>query len=127
MDHLRQISRRTFLAGAGAVGAVAVTGTVAATWGSQPAAAAAEVFDEIYKGRRIQGSVAYDQAVGHLPMSAVQIDGRPLHVMRRPDRCYVSAVVHYQRATSLREVACLAVDHLQGAQLAVAHHNHHGG
>ncbi|GAA0592425.1 tyrosinase [Kribbella sandramycini] len=123
---MSQISRRTLLAVTGAAGAVAVTGTVAVTWGSTPAVAAGELFDEIYQGRRIQGTVAQNQAAGHLPMSAAQIDGRPLHVMRRPDGCYASSVVHYAPAPTLRDVVRQAVDHLHGAQLAVVHH-HHGG
>lgn len=54
-------------------------------------------------------------ADGHLD---VRIDGRPLHVMRRADGSYLSAVNHYESFPTLLETARAAVDALGTAQLS---------
>ncbi|MFD9872458.1 tyrosinase family oxidase copper chaperone [Streptomyces niveus] len=71
--------------------------------------ARAELFDEMYGGRHIQGTDA-----------GVRIDGRPLHVMRRADGSYLSVVNHYESFPTALATARAAVDDLGGAQLSLA-------
>lgn len=70
---------------------------------------AAELFDEMYGGRHIQGTDA-----------GARIDGRPLHVMRRADGGYLSVVNHYESFPTALATARAAVDDLGGAQLSLA-------
>ncbi|MEU9604773.1 tyrosinase family oxidase copper chaperone [Streptomyces sp. NPDC048057] len=89
---------------------------------------ATERFAETYRGRRIEGSatvlVPARRATGVAPATAaehtveVRIDGRPLHVMRRADGSYLSAVNHYESFPTLRGAARAAVDDLGTARLA---------
>ncbi|MFH8614094.1 tyrosinase family oxidase copper chaperone [Streptomyces sp. NPDC017979] len=89
---------------------------------------ATERFAETYRGRRIEGSatvlVPARRATGTARASAVEhtvevrIDGRPLHVMRRADGSYLSAVNHYESFPTLRAAARAAVDDLGTARLA---------
>src|SRR3954471_21582332 len=48
-------------------------------------------FDEVYRGRRIQGFGA--GGGGRVP---VLLDGRPLHLMRRADGSWISMANHFQ-------------------------------
>ncbi|MCB5179549.1 tyrosinase cofactor [Streptomyces antimicrobicus] len=93
-------------------------------------------FDEIYRGRRIQGGptapvryaaartgAAAAPAAG--PGVEITIDGRPLHVMRRADGTYLSLVNHYQSFPTPLEVARAAVDEIGTAQLSTASFHHH--
>jgi hypothetical protein len=124
-------SRRHFLrwGAVGLAGAVlggrVVAGAVAdaAETGDAADGARAGTFDEVYRGRRIQGLLV---APGgrHLPSQAVLIDGRPLHVMRDPRGGFVSAVEHFRAQPTLHEVARRAVDLLDGAQLVATGHHH---
>lgn len=78
------------------------------------------LFDEVYRGRRIQG---YDSAAP----SGVEIlvDGRPLEVMRRVDGSLISMANHYQPYPTPRETARAAVDVIGRAPLsAIAPHHH---
>ncbi|MGW6305118.1 tyrosinase family oxidase copper chaperone [Streptomyces niveus] len=68
-----------------------------------------ERFDEMYGGRRIQGTA-----------SGVRIDGRPLHLMRRADGTYVSVVNHFESFPTALATARAAVDDLGGTQLSLA-------
>ncbi|WP_328914547.1 tyrosinase family oxidase copper chaperone [Streptomyces sp. NBC_00223] len=80
----------------------------------------AVLFDEVYRGRRIQG---YDSAAP----SGVEIlvDGRPLEVMRRVDGSLISMANHYQPYPTPRETARAAVDVIGRAPLsAIAPHHH---
>ncbi|GGJ90204.1 hypothetical protein GCM10011583_21970 [Streptomyces camponoticapitis] len=70
---------------------------------------AAEHFDEMYGGRRIQGTDA-----------GVLVDGRPLHMMRRADGSYVSVVNHFESFPTALATARAAVDDLGGSRLALA-------
>ncbi|RSS80369.1 tyrosinase family oxidase copper chaperone [Streptomyces sp. WAC06614] len=100
-----------------------------------PAAPAAPgSFDEVYRGRRIQGGPS--QAVGYAaarsaaapaagPGVEITVDGRPLHVMRRADGTYLSLVNHYESFRTPLEVARAAVDQIGTAQLAPASFHHH--
>ncbi|MFF5703103.1 tyrosinase family oxidase copper chaperone [Streptomyces sp. NPDC012794] len=90
-------------------------------------------FDEVYRGRRIQGGpapVRYASArnagaPAPGPGIEVSIDGRPLHVMRRADGSYLSLVNHYQSFPTPLEVARAAVDEIGTAQLSTARLHHH--
>ncbi|WSM10123.1 tyrosinase cofactor [Streptomyces sp. NBC_01716] len=74
-----------------------------------PGPPAAELFDEMYGGRRIQGTDA-----------GVRVDGRPLHIMRRADGSYVSVVNHFESFPTALATARAAVDDLGATQLALA-------
>jgi hypothetical protein len=82
-----------------------------------------EPFDEVYKGRRIQGRIpgrSQGQAGGghhHGGGYAVYVDGVELHVMRNADGSWISVVSHYDPVSTPRAAARAAVDELQGARL----------
>ncbi|WP_405778488.1 tyrosinase family oxidase copper chaperone [Streptomyces sp. NBC_00859] len=71
-----------------------------------------DVFDEMYRGRRIRGGTVDDS-------TEVTVDGRPLHIMRRADGSYLSMVDHYESYPSPLAVARGAVDELGTAQLSL--------
>ena len=85
--------------------------------GPSPAASAAPFdFDEVYRGRRIQGRPSgggHHHGAGY----AVFVDGVELHVMRNADGTWISVVSHYDPAPSPRAAARAAVQELQGAPL----------
>ncbi|MFF0200467.1 tyrosinase cofactor [Streptomyces sp. NPDC005017] len=72
-------------------------------------------FDEVYKGRRIQGMAGggHHHGAGY----AVFVDGVELHTMRNADGSWISVVSHYEPVTTPRAAARAAVDELQGAAL----------
>ncbi|MDH6521192.1 hypothetical protein M2163_001821 [Streptomyces sp. SAI-135] len=70
-------------------------------------------FDEVYKGRRIQGR----STGGHHGGYRVTVDGVELHVMRNADGTWISVVSHYDPVPTPRAAARAAVDELQGARL----------
>ncbi|MEU3288933.1 MULTISPECIES: tyrosinase cofactor [Streptomyces] len=77
-------------------------------------------FDEVYRGRRIQGRpVAAGEHHGahHGAGYAVFVDGAELHVMRNADGSWISVVSHYDPVPTPRAAARAAVDELQGARL----------
>ncbi|MFG1665622.1 tyrosinase cofactor [Streptomyces sp. Y7] len=75
-------------------------------------------FDEVYKGRRIQGRPASGGAHQHHGGGyAVFVDDVELHVMRNADGSWISVVSHYDPVSTPRAVARAAVDELQGAAL----------
>ncbi|MEV7081177.1 tyrosinase cofactor [Streptomyces sp. NPDC093516] len=89
-----------------------------------PAASAADhhgaprAFDEVYKGRRIQGGPATGSGHHHHGAGyAVFVDGVELHVMRNADGSWISVVSHYDPVPTPRAAARAAVDELQGAPL----------
>jgi hypothetical protein len=116
------ITRRRALTAAAAVAATASAVALAA-----PAATAAgrhdhtapDSFDEVYKGRRIQGGPAtggghhHEHGGGY----AVFVDGVQLHVMQNADGTWISVVSHYAPVATPRAAARAAVDELQGAPL----------
>ncbi|KOV96580.1 MULTISPECIES: apotyrosinase chaperone MelC1 [unclassified Streptomyces] len=117
------ITRRRALTTAAAV---AATASVAATLAAPAASAAGhhmsptpDSFDEVYKGRRIQGRPAsggghhHEHGGGY----AVFIDGVQLHVMQNADGSWISVVSHYDPVSTPRAAARAAVDELQGAPL----------
>ncbi|MFF7872375.1 tyrosinase cofactor [Streptomyces qaidamensis] len=114
-----ELSRRSALT------AAAVLATSAGTLSAViPASAAGHhnspgTFDEVYKGRRIQGRpVTGSGHHGHHGAGyAVFVDGVELHVMRNADGSWISVVSHYDPVATPRAAARAAVDELQGAPL----------
>ncbi|KUN81428.1 apotyrosinase chaperone MelC1 [Streptomyces griseoruber] len=74
-------------------------------------------FDEIYKGRRIQGRPSSGGGHHHGAGYTVSVDGVELHVMRNADGTWISVVSHYDPVSTPRAAARAAVDELQGARL----------
>lgn len=84
----------------------------------------APLFDEIYRGRRIQGFRSPSEAGVDL-----YIDGRPLHVMRRVDGSWISMANHFQPFLTPLATARGAVDVIGRAPLTddteiAAQHDH---
>ncbi|MFI1167477.1 tyrosinase cofactor [Streptomyces sp. NPDC020801] len=121
-----ELSRRRALTVTAALAAAAGVGTVAAA----PRASAAEPhahhhgspepFDEVYKGRRIQGRPSsgggHHHGMGDMGY-AVFVDGAELHVMQNADGTWISVVSHYDPVASPLAAARAAVDELRGARL----------
>ncbi|MGA4840782.1 tyrosinase family oxidase copper chaperone [Streptomyces sp. G45] len=119
--------RRRHLLGTAAVATLAAAGVlrVAPTWAR---AARQEdgregAFDEMYRGRRIQG----DPVVGDDGRATgdwrVTVDGRRLGLMRRADGSYLSMVDHYGSYGTPLAATRGAVDEL-GATEALRGHTH---
>ncbi|MEV6114437.1 tyrosinase cofactor [Streptomyces sp. NPDC052109] len=118
------ITRRRALTATAALAAAATVTTLAA-----PAASAAGhdhpmpmpgTFDEVYKGRRIQGRPMTGSGGHHHEHGdgyEVLVDGVRLHVMRNADGSWISVVSHYDPVSTPRAAARAAVDELQGAPL----------
>ncbi|GHI09979.1 tyrosinase [Streptomyces cellostaticus] len=116
-----ELTRRRALTAAAALAATASAATLVA-----PGASAAEhmhgspdSFDEVYKGRRIQGrpSGMGGHHHGHGAGYSVSVDGVELHVMQNADGTWISVVSHYAPVSTPRAAARAAVDELQGAPL----------
>ncbi|MFI7413280.1 tyrosinase cofactor [Streptomyces sp. NPDC049627] len=115
-----ELSRRRALTAAAALATAAAVQTLAA-----PGATAAghdhpspASFDEVYKGRRIQGRPVSGTGHEHHGAGyAVFVDGVELHVMRNADGSWISVVSHYDPVPTPRAAARAAVDELQGAAL----------
>ncbi|MFD9904419.1 tyrosinase family oxidase copper chaperone [Streptomyces sp. NPDC059063] len=119
--------RRRHLLGVAAVATIAAAGVlrVAPTWAraARPAEDGEGAFDEMYRGRRIQGDpvVGPDGRVsGDL---RVTVDGRELGLMRRADGSYLSMVDHYASYGTPLAAARGAVDEL-GVGEALRGHTH---
>ncbi|GAB7110525.1 tyrosinase cofactor [Streptomyces phaeofaciens JCM 4814] len=120
-----ELTRRHALAVAAALTAAAPLAAVPAAradddghhHGGTPGSPAA--FDEIYKGRRIQGRPASGGGHHHHGDGGygVFVDGVELHVMRNADGSWISVISHYDPVTTPRAAARAAVDELQGAPL----------
>ncbi len=79
------------------------------------------MFDEVYRGRHIRGGILLDgdRAGRERGEVMVLIDGRSLHVMRRADGSYMSALHHFESFATPQDAARAAVDALgESAQLA---------
>lgn len=123
---MKDVSRRDVLKVALVGTTVGVSGLVltrqAEAGAEATSAETAETYD--YKDRRItlvptEARIAGARSV----MSAVFIDGRPLHVMRYPNGEYSSVMNHFETFPTLRDTAQAAVEALNGANLAPMHHN----
>lgn len=105
--------------------AAASTDTVAAearSSGTAPGGTGAPgSFDEVFKGRRIQGTPAEAHAsahaghAGHGAGYRVLIDGRELPVMQHGKSGWSSTINHYERFATPLEAARTAVVSLKGA------------
>lgn len=73
------------------------------------------LFDEVYRGRRIQGYRSASEA-----RVALYVDGRPLEVMRRVDGSWITTANHYQPYLTPLATARGAVDVIGRAELADA-------
>jgi len=78
------------------------------------------LFDEVYRGRRVQGFGSPDPS-----RVRVLVDGRPLELMRRVDGSWISMANHYQPFRTPLATARGAVDVLGRAQLSAAAAYHH--
>jgi Tyrosinase co-factor MelC1 len=78
-----------------------------------------QTFDEVYRGRRIQGrpTSGGDHHHEHGGGYEILVDGVRLHVMRNADGTWISVVSHYDPVPTPRAAARAAVDELQGAPL----------
>ncbi|MGW1543493.1 apotyrosinase chaperone MelC1 [Streptomyces sp. NPDC002309] len=128
-----ELSRRRALTAAAALAATAgatavVTSAAGADAGAWPATPPVPghqhghrtpaPFDEVHKGRRIQGHpVAKAGHEHHGAGYAVFVDGAELHVMRNADGTWISVVSHYDPVPSPRAAARAAVEELRGARL----------
>jgi hypothetical protein len=97
-------------------------GNQAGTPPAGPPAVAAPLFDEVYRGRRIQGSTGAD---GVTPV--ILVDGRPLRLMRRVDGTWISVANHFQPFATPLATARGAVDAIGPAQLAETAADLHAG
>ncbi|WP_327183150.1 tyrosinase family oxidase copper chaperone [Streptomyces sp. NBC_01334] len=127
--------RRDLLRGLlGAAAALAIVPVVTASRPSRPAEdGPTDAFDEIYRGRHIQGVLTSARTAAAADVRwDITVDGRPLHLMRRADGTWLSMVDHYSSyATPLAAVRA-AVDGLgPGERLRAAdpvhRHPHMGG
>ncbi|MFF3885931.1 tyrosinase cofactor [Streptomyces sp. NPDC001914] len=76
-----------------------------------------EAFDEVFRGRRIEGRPVTGGGHHHGAGYAVFIDGAELHVMSNADGSWISVVSHYDPVPTPRDAARAAVVELQGAPL----------
>lgn len=76
-----------------------------------------EAFDEVYRGRRIEGRPVSGGGHHHDAGYTVFVDGVELHVMRNADGSWISVVSHYAPVPTPRAAARAAVVELQGAPL----------
>jgi hypothetical protein len=106
-----ELTRRTALTATAALAATAVAAPHASA--EEHHHGSPETFDEVYKGRRIQGR----STGGHHGGYRVTVDGAELHLMRNADGTWISVVSHYDPVPTPRAAARAAVDELQGARL----------
>ncbi|MFI7503452.1 tyrosinase cofactor [Streptomyces sp. NPDC049687] len=129
----RASSRRDTLRGLlGAAAGLVLVPVVAAAWPPDPQDDSTDGgFDEMYRGRRIQGVPApAGRSAADGAQWEVTVDGRPLHLMRRADGTWLSMVDHYRSYATPLEAARAAVDELgPGEELREAgqDHGHMGG
>ncbi|MEU4087419.1 apotyrosinase chaperone MelC1 [Streptomyces aureus] len=76
-----------------------------------------EPFDEVFKGRRIEGRAVTGGGHHHGGGYSVFVDGVELHVMSNADGSWISVVSHYAPVPTPRDAARAAVVELQGAPL----------
>ncbi|WP_326573577.1 tyrosinase cofactor [Streptomyces sp. NBC_00487] len=114
------ITRRHALGAAAALAATVgapLTAAVADDHGGHAGPHDPQAFDEVYRGRRIQGHATDGGGHHHGTGYAVFVDGAELHVMRNADGSWISVVSHYSPVPTPRAAARAAVDELQGARL----------
>ncbi|GAA2794975.1 tyrosinase cofactor [Kitasatospora paracochleata] len=131
-ENTTELTRRRMLQGAGvalsAAAGLTVIGLTGPAAAADPAHTEADAahdghdghdtgggFDEVYRGRRIQGRPAAEHQ--HHGGWTVLIDGQELHAMQNADGTWISVVNHYQPYRTPRALARAAVTDLQGATL----------
>ncbi|MEV6019906.1 tyrosinase cofactor [Streptomyces sp. NPDC051997] len=126
-----ELTRRRALGAVGtlaaAAGAQALTTSSASAAPNGPARAShsmdghhhggPESFDEVFKGRHIEGRPMTGGGHHHMGGYAVFVDGVELHVMSNADGSWISVVSHYAPVPTPRDAARAAVVELQGAPL----------
>ncbi|GGQ67964.1 apotyrosinase chaperone MelC1 [Streptomyces asoensis] len=114
-----ELSRRRALAAAAVVAGAPLAAATAARAADHhhDSPGSPAPFDEVYRGRRIQGRAATGGGHHHGGGYAVYVDGAELHVMRNADGTWISVVSHYDPVPDPRAAARAAVDELQGARL----------
>ncbi|MEU1179297.1 tyrosinase cofactor [Streptomyces sp. NPDC005820] len=114
-------TRRELLRGLlGVAAGLALVPVVAASWPPDPLDGTGDTgdtagtgFDEMYRGRRIQGVLTpLGRSAADGAQWEVTVDGRPLHLMRRADGTWLSMVDHYRSYRTPLEAARAAVDEL---------------
>jgi hypothetical protein len=106
------------------VAALALAPVVAASRASRPADGPEgsgnvqdTAFDEVYHGRRIQGTLLPAAGCGADGCEwQVTVDGHPLHLMRRADGTWLTMVDHYSSYGTSLEATRAAVDELGPGQ-----------
>ncbi|MEU8794803.1 tyrosinase cofactor [Streptomyces sp. NPDC048643] len=121
-----ELTRRRALGAAAALataaGAQALTTSSASAAPAGPTAdehhhGGPEAFDEVFRGRRIEGRPVTGGGHHHGGGYAVFVDGVELHVMSNADGSWISVVSHYDPVPTPRAAARAAVVELQGAPL----------
>ncbi|MEV0205641.1 tyrosinase family oxidase copper chaperone [Streptomyces sp. NPDC050788] len=117
----RWVTRRGVLASAAAlvlaplVGASRASGT--ADESESPAGPQEPAFDEVYRGRHIQGRPVAAGVCGPEGCAwQVSVDGHPLHLMRRADGTWLTMVDHYSSYGTSLAATRAAVDELGPGQ-----------
>ena len=119
----RWVIRRGLLASAAAlalaplVGASRAAGTAGAPDGAGFAEAEEPAFDEVYRGRHIQGTPLPAGMCGPGGCAwQVTVDGHPLHLMRRADGSWLTMVDHYSSYRTSLAATRAAVDEIGPGQ-----------
>ncbi|CAM5261049.1 Tyrosinase co-factor OS=Streptomyces alboniger OX=132473 GN=CP975_18865 PE=4 SV=1 [Streptomyces alboniger] len=118
-DRRRAVDRvsRRHLLGVAASALLAAAGVMRTPWareqGQPPVRGGrAPRFDEMYRGRRIQGEPTAPRE-GRTPQGwRITVDGRPLGLMRRADGSFLSTVDHYRSYDTPLAAARGAVDEI---------------
>ncbi|MEU1184706.1 tyrosinase cofactor [Streptomyces sp. NPDC005820] len=117
LSRRRALTAATALAGATALAVPAAARASAPAHDHDAHHDSPAAFDEVYRGRRIQGRPSSAGGHHHGGGYAVSVDGVELHVMRNADGTWISVVSHYAPVPTPRAAARAAVDELQGARL----------
>ncbi|WP_051855665.1 tyrosinase family oxidase copper chaperone [Streptomyces sp. NRRL B-1347] len=121
---IHRLGRRHLL-GAAAAATLAAVGVMRAGWAraTPPGAPDEGSFDEMYRGRRIQGDPVLGERGAGPSEWRVTVDGRQLGLMRRADGSYLTMVDHYGSYESPLAAARGAVDEL-GVTARLSGHTH---
>jgi Tyrosinase co-factor MelC1 len=112
-----RVIRRGLLASAVGLALAPLVGASRAPRPGNPARAGEPAFDEIYRGRHIQGTPPPAGACGPDGCAwQVTVDGHPLHLMRRADGTWLTMVDHYSSYRTSLEATRAAVDELGPGQ-----------
>ncbi|MBY8345923.1 tyrosinase cofactor [Streptomyces spinosirectus] len=115
------VIRRGLLASAAALTLAPLVGASRASGSADASEGSAETrepaFDEVYRGRHIQGRPLAASAGGPEDRAwQVTVDGHPLHLMRRADGTWLTMVDHYSSYRTSLAATRAAVDELGPGQ-----------